>query len=176
MDDLFAITQPTPPHVPRLGGNQLGGDLSGALGIAGANGSLNGSLDKDDFLKILLTQLTHQDPTQPMEDREFVAQMAQFSTLEQMTNLNSEMARVAGIVGRGQALQLLGKVVEVQEGEHIVNGTVEQISGVDYPQLLVGGRYYALDNVRSVLDPATAAQPAAATPTPHSRTDGGTQL
>lgn len=45
-------------------------------------------VDKDLFLRILTTQLRNQDPTQPMEDREFVAQMAQFSTLEQISNLN----------------------------------------------------------------------------------------
>lgn len=169
MDDLFAITQPTPPRVPNYGGEglgnqRLGNEVGDALRVAGS------SLNKDDFLKILLTQLTHQDPTQPMDDREFVAQMAQFSTLEQMTNLNSEMARVAGIVGRGQALQLLGKMVEVQEGEALVTGTVEQISGVDFPQLLVGGRYYQLDSVRSILAPAAATL----TATRDSHTDGGT--
>jgi flagellar basal-body rod modification protein FlgD len=136
VEDLFAIAQTAPRAVPTSPG------LSADPGA--------GSLDKDDFLKILLTQLTHQDPTQPMEDREFVAQMAQFSTLEQMTNLNTEMARVAGVVGRGQALQLLGKVVEVEQDGQVTTGTVDEINGVDFPQLLVSGRYYALDSVRSI--------------------------
>ena len=55
-------------------------------------------LDREDFLQILITQLTHQDPTSPMEDREFVAQMAQFSTLEQMINMGEEMSRVSSLV------------------------------------------------------------------------------
>lgn len=47
-----------------------------------------GDLDKDAFLRLLVTQLQNQDPLSPMEDREFIAQMAQFSSLEQMQNLN----------------------------------------------------------------------------------------
>lgn len=48
-------------------------------------------LDKDAFLRLLTTQLSHQDPLNPMEDREFIAQLAQFSSLEQMQNLNNQM-------------------------------------------------------------------------------------
>lgn len=50
--------------------------------------STNNSLDKDAFLLLLTTQMSNQDPLNPMEDKEFIAQLAQFSSLEQMQNLN----------------------------------------------------------------------------------------
>ncbi|TLS36636.1 flagellar hook assembly protein FlgD [Pseudalkalibacillus caeni] len=51
------------------------------------------TLGKEQFLQILVAQLSNQDPLQPMQDREFISQMAQFSGLEQMTNLNGTMNR-----------------------------------------------------------------------------------
>jgi flagellar basal-body rod modification protein FlgD len=107
-------------------------------------------LEKDDFLKLLITQLTNQDPTQPMNDREFIAQMAQFSALEQMVNMSEGMARVANLVGRGQAYSLLGKAVTVADGTATVTGTVEEVSGGDYPQILINGKYYDIASVESV--------------------------
>ena len=60
----------------------------------------NAAMDKNDFLKILITQLSHQDPTQPMQDKEFIAQMAQFSSLEQITNMSEGLSKVADLVSR----------------------------------------------------------------------------
>ena len=51
----------------------------------------NDILGKDDFLRILMTQLQNQDPMNPMQDKDFIAQMATFSSLEQMTNINKTM-------------------------------------------------------------------------------------
>ena len=107
-------------------------------------------LGKDDFLKLLITQLSHQDPTKPLEDREFVAQMAQFSALEQMTNMNGELSKVLGLLARSQAVALLGKTVEIAQGEASITGRVEAISGSQYPQVLVDGRYYDVSEVLSV--------------------------
>ncbi|WP_258921671.1 flagellar hook capping FlgD N-terminal domain-containing protein [Heyndrickxia coagulans] len=58
-----------------------------------ASGTRTGSktLDKNAFLKILIAQLQNQDPTNPMDDTQFVSQMAQFSSLEQMTNLKDDI-------------------------------------------------------------------------------------
>lgn len=109
-------------------------------------------LDKDDFLKILITQLTHQDPTEPMKDTEFVAQMAQFSTLEQMSNMNAEMAKVFNLISRSQAVAMLGRKVEITEGNVEITGIVEKVTGGEYPQLFVDGRYYDYANVKSVIN------------------------
>ncbi len=108
------------------------------------------SLGKDDFLKILLTQLSHQDPTQPMEDRDFIAQMAQFSSLEQMTNMNEGLAKVAALVAKSQAVSLLGSTVEVATPDQTITGVVDEVTNGDLPQLLVNGQYYDASQVQKV--------------------------
>src|SRR5690625_3472974 len=72
-------------------------------------------LGKDDFLKLLVTQLTYQDPLDPVGDQEFIAQLAQFSALEQMQNVSKGIERLtemqAWIGGLSQAASLIGKEV-----------------------------------------------------------------
>ena len=55
----------------------------------------NDALGKDAFLNLLVTQLQHQDPTQPMADGEFLAQLAQFSSLEQLQQMNQSLTQIA---------------------------------------------------------------------------------
>lgn len=110
------------------------------------------NLGKDDFIKILITQLTHQDPTAPMEDKEFIAQMAQFSSLEQMTNMAQDFSRLAGFLASGEASGALGKSVEVVEGGQVVNGVVKAVMRGASPQVLVDGRYYGWDQVSKVYE------------------------
>lgn len=57
------------------------------------------TLGKDEFLKILIAQLKNQDPMNPMKDQEFIAQMAQFSSVEQLSNMASEMKLLRQSVG-----------------------------------------------------------------------------
>ena len=107
-------------------------------------------LGKDEFLKILLTQLTHQDPLEPMNDREFVAQMAQFSALEQMTNMVNQFQRLGSLIEAGQAFSILGKTVDLAIGDSVVTGRVDEVTGGEYPQVLVNGTYYDYADVRRV--------------------------
>ena len=73
-------------------------------------------LGKDDFLKLLITQLSHQDPTNPMDNTAFIAQMAQFSSLEQMNNMANGFDRMASLMNNNDAVSTLGKTVDIEIG------------------------------------------------------------
>jgi flagellar basal-body rod modification protein FlgD len=107
-------------------------------------------LDKDDFLKLLLTQLSHQDPISPMENTEFIAQMAQFSSLEQMSNMNQGFNRMASMFNSTEAVATLGKTVEIQVGDHLLTGTVDAIRRGETPALIVNGAAYSMDAVKAI--------------------------
>jgi len=107
-------------------------------------------LGKDDFLQILITQLQNQDPTKPMEDREFIAQMAQFSSLEQMTNLSRQFADLSAAIKSSLVTNFLGKEVEIHQGEQRIHGFVDAITAGPFPQVLVNGTYYDYDRISKV--------------------------
>ena len=67
----------------------------------------------EDFLKILLTQLTFQDPLKPMDNQEFMAQMAQFTSLEQTQQLNEKMSTLISNQAALQSVGLLGRTVDI---------------------------------------------------------------
>ena len=107
-------------------------------------------LGKDDFLKLLITQLQNQDPTSPMENTEFIAQMAQFSSLEQMTNMSSSFSKMAAYISSSEATATLGKTVELDIGDTNVQGVVEGATRGENPQILVNGMYYSMDKIKAV--------------------------
>ena len=108
------------------------------------------NMDKDDFLKILITQLTTQDPSQPLQDKDFIAQMAQFSSLEQMTNMASGFSKVQNVLNAGQAVSTIGKDVEIQVGDQTIKGQVTAVTPGQFPQVLVGDKYYDFSSVQKI--------------------------
>ncbi len=94
-------------------------------------------LGQEQFLKLMTTQLTHQDPNEPMENGDFLAQMAQFSTVEGISTLNESFAEFASSLSSGQALQaasLVGQSVLVPNNEAILSLTKNMTGEVVLPE------------------------------------------
>ena len=91
-------------------------NLSGVAGTTSATTpSLNKSLGKEDFLKLLVAQLAAQDPLEPMDAQDFSAQLAQFSALEQMTNVNKNLETIRELESfrsNSSAVSLIGKNID----------------------------------------------------------------
>ncbi|MBN2160679.1 MAG: flagellar hook assembly protein FlgD [Spirochaetes bacterium] len=118
-----------------------------------------GGLDKDAFMKLLITELRYQDPTRPMEDREFIAQMAQFSTLEQMSNMNKEISGLVRSSRSSEAFSLLGKHIEALDSVtgRRVSGVVTSIQyNGDEQLLVVGSQKVKFSDIHSVRVPEPA--------------------
>ena len=113
---------------------------------------VNGSMGKDQFLKLFVAQLQHQDPMNPMNDSEFMGQMASFSTLEQVTNLAAANERVAAGITSSNAIGLIGRTVSyVDANDEIQTGTVEKVTTAGgVPSLTVSGT--------AGIDPSTITQ------------------
>ena len=109
------------------------------------------ALDKDDFLMLLVTQMKYQDPLEPESNTEYVAQLAQFSSLEQMQNLNSTATNTS-------AYTLVGKQVRIREtsetgAEKEVQGMVEYVKMQNgKPYVSVNGEMYSYDDIVEVID------------------------
>jgi flagellar basal-body rod modification protein FlgD len=114
---------------------------------------MKGMADKDMFMKLLVTQLKYQDPTKPMEDREFIAQMAQFSSLEQMSNMNKEMGNLLKSSRSNEAFSLLGRQVDAMNPltNRRVSGVVSSIQyNGDEQILMVGNEQVRISDISTV--------------------------
>lgn len=143
-------------------------DSTGAIGIAttatGSNSNtitkaVNRTLGKDDFLKLLTTELRNQDPLQPLDNKDFIAQMAQFSSLEQMNNVAQAVNDLkTGLMAQNQqsllaqGAALIGKQVTAEAGDgSTVTGIVESVTWADgVLQVQVGTQSFALDKVQEI--------------------------
>ena len=85
-------------------------------------------LGQEDFMKILLTQLTYQDPLKPLDNQQFIAQMAQFSALEQTRATNDQIELLLSIQSATQSIGLIGKTVEVATASGRVVGSVTTLT------------------------------------------------
>ncbi|MED4956611.1 flagellar hook capping FlgD N-terminal domain-containing protein [Paenibacillus sp. FSL R5-0527] len=127
-------------------------------------------LGKDDFLKLMITQLQYQDPLSPMDNAQFVAQTAQFTSLEQLVNISDQLAAMKESLGNESGL--IGKevtwVVETKTGNYDVktgkgevivetdSGIVDSIivrDGIHYVK--VGDKEIKISDVQQVGNPAT---------------------
>ncbi|WP_423410031.1 flagellar hook assembly protein FlgD [Heyndrickxia sp. MSNUG] len=114
-------------------------------------------LGKDDFLKILMTQLQNQDPLNPMQDKDFVAQMATFSTLEQITNMGKSIDRFVQAEEQNRMIsysQFAGKEItwhkiEEQNGQEIVKEGTGKVASVQFKE----------NDVLFILEDGTALEP-----------------
>ncbi len=108
-------------------------------------------LDRDAFLQILVAQLRNQDPLNPVDGENFISQMAQLSSLEQLTTLNERVTELGAMQGEIRALGLLNKNVTVEKptGE-LIQGRVQSVNMGPEPKLLINNEYFPLGTLREV--------------------------
>jgi flagellar basal-body rod modification protein FlgD len=110
------------------------------------------TLTQEDFLKLLVAQLSAQDPLNPQTDTQFIAQMAQFSALEQSKSMQSDIAQLRSQQELLQANALLGRTVAVQADPlTVAQGTVSAVQvEAGTPKLIVNGLAYDLSELLTI--------------------------
>ncbi|MBQ4470603.1 MAG: flagellar hook assembly protein FlgD [Synergistaceae bacterium] len=123
-----------------LAASSMSSTTSSSSSASAVTEATNDTLGKDAFLKLLIAELSNQDPLNPMEDREFISQMATFSSLEQMQNMNKTLDTMAE-ANKFSAVSYVGKAVAFTKGE-----------GEDAQQTVAVVRAVWFDNGKTILD------------------------
>ena len=120
--------------------------------VAGSERVPQKVMNQDDFLDLVVAQMTNQDPLNPRTDTEFIAQMAQFSALEQSKTMQSDMASLRKEQQLLQANAVLGRTVELKDDmDQLITGTVSAIQlDAGTPKIVVNGQSYDLSTLLSV--------------------------
>lgn len=109
-----------------------------AVGLNSTQKKDNSSLDKDAFLQLLVTQMQYQDPLQPTSNTEYMSQLAQFSSVEELQNISNT-------ISSGQMLSLTGQYVIMNVPDSA--GNISQVSGlVDYVTVSDGKTYFHIND------------------------------
>ena len=127
---------PIPAILASVAGAVVSGLVSKVAGSSAETQPATKTLGKDDFLRLLIAQLRNQDPLNPVPNNEFVAQTAQFSSLEQLQNMNKTLEGLAAQSGSGGAASasaLLGKTVTVNGSALTVDGVRKGPIGYSLP-------------------------------------------
>jgi flagellar basal-body rod modification protein FlgD len=127
--------------------------VGSSQGLPGATTAApGGELGKDEFLKLLVTQLQNQDPLQPMDAQAMVAQLAQFSALEQMQGMNKEIAAMRGENALLQSQGLNGQnvLLDLKDGTTVA-GIVERVAWENGALTLsLGGEDVAMSDIVAI--------------------------
>lgn len=120
-------------------------------------------LDGEVFLKLLVTQLTHQDPSSPMDTNEMIAQTTQLAMMEQLTALADSGSEAFALNMRQAATALIGQEASYKDADgKTVTGIVTKVSfDGPVPQVSIGDKTIALDAITGVTSTTTPAAPAA---------------
>lgn len=123
-----------------------------ANNTAGANAARSNELDSSQFMQILLAQLTHQNPLEPMNNAEMMSQFSQLNSLQELRGINSSMETVSATSQTAYLSSLIGRTVKASRADgKIIEGVVEGVvTEVDNPQVLIGDERVDLINVLEI--------------------------
>jgi flagellar basal-body rod modification protein FlgD len=95
-------------------------------------------LDFQSLLRIILTQLTYQDPLKPVDNFQFVSQLAQFSQLQQSQTLNDQVTSLLAAQSANQSVSMLGRTIDFSTGTSVLSGVVQSVSfAAEQPEVTV---------------------------------------